>query len=1019
MTCLTNNSTNPTPQDPDHSLKKIRKNLLKVFDGVQLRELIIAHPIVIDVLYQDWKDIHLEGEFGEWEPKPNNAGIDTLSFGQLQARLLNPAIDNVDLSRLIALHLSTMMSECQSLSTLRYSILKEIYQSGYGRLDLKLTGLICVEMADACLDFSLKSKSDSAEIALGYIKEGRIVIDSERHPDVGKNLDLQYGRALLQKNGIACNRAVEDAISILKRCVRYFSETTCDDKKVMTASLYLGNAYLSRISGNRESNLKFALNHYTKALKRFSGRQNLCAWAKIHMNIGSIFSQIQSGEKRQNVEKSIRHFRKSLSVFDLNCEPQDWIASRMNIGNAFLTRIAGQRITNVERAITYFRISLKFSSTKTNTLDRGKILINLGMAYFERSRGDISKNLEQAKRHYEEASKVFDVNNSPYGWALTNMNLGLILWKRKKGDRGKNLENSIRCFQNALQFWRQESQPQEWARTQMNLGIVYSDRIIGNKENNLEMALEAHRNSLKVYSRNDTPILWAKARINLGNTYIIRLAGARAANIERAICHYRKALDIWSQAKTPYEWARGQYNLGYAYTVRRKGGSKSDIIRSMENFNAALMVWIKDAFPFEWARTHYQLGKSIILTNDNGNRSQLLGAINHLNEALSVINENSLPSDARGILNTLADVFVRLGEVPKALDVYHRAVRADQVVYQQNFLVHSKSSQIEKRASLYFDISWCLAKLGETEQSLVWLEKGKTIALTELMTRDLLNYRRIKHPQQNRYKKLTNRLKHLESEQRNPKRQYQDIMEDTQKVRSELDTLAAEIKNTLPDAFNSKFHSDDLKDVLTDQNTAVLIFNFSNHGTIVYLAFKTGQEISIESLFIDCLTTGKFTKKIDLWIRQYFRFSKTRKGSPSSWSRYITRFLNELSESFMEPIGCKLKEKNISKIILVPHRSAHILPLGLLTFKKGRRRVTLSDEFEISFAPDLSILKQRNFSEFNQVDPCFVGFSNSTLDLRWADEEVFRICKIFGKKSYQIYGMAGDISEFDKKSFQS
>ncbi|MEG4635885.1 CHAT domain-containing tetratricopeptide repeat protein [Microcoleus sp. Aus8_D4] len=266
----------------------------------------------------------------------------------------------------------------------------------------------------------------------------------------------------------------------------------------------------------------------------------------------------------------------------------------------------GRRANNIEIAIAGYQIVLNNREPGSEKWVRTQN--NLAIAYRNRIRGEKAQNIEVAIASYTNALSVLTRDAFPEQWALTQNNLAAAYSDRIRGEKAENIELAIASYTNALSVSTRDAFPEQWALTQNNLAAAYSDRIRGEKAENIELAIASYTNALSVRTRDAFPENWAATQNNLATAYRERIRGEKAENLELAIASYTNALSVYTPDTFPEDWAMTQNNLAAAYSNRIRGEKAENIEVAIQCFRQALEVRTPSAFPLDCLQTGCNLG---------------------------------------------------------------------------------------------------------------------------------------------------------------------------------------------------------------------------------------------------------------------------------------------------------------------------------------------------------------------------------------------------------------------------
>jgi CHAT domain-containing protein len=653
--------------------------------------------------------------------------------------------------------------------------------------------------------------------------------------------------------------------------------------------------------------------------------------ATIIINFSILISQFPLGSRASNIEIAITGYQIVLSVFTREAFPVDWARTQNNLGTAYRDRIMGDKVENLERAIAAFQAALSVSLRSSFPVDWARTQNNLGTAYFNKIQGDKANNIERAITSYQNALSVITRNDFPKDWAFTQNNLGRAYSDRIKGDKAENIEQAIASYQNALSVTTRNDFPQDWAQTQINLGTAYRERIKGDKAENIEQAIAFLQQALQVITFQAFPYDWADTQINLGTAYHDRIKGDKADNIEQAIIAYQQALQVTTRQAFPYEWADTQINLGTAYHDRIKGDKADNIEQAIIVYQQALEVTTRQAFPQDNAETLFKLG----LIYQNAQR---------FNEAYTTFEQ------------TIETVESLRSEI----------ISGDE----------TKRKQAEKWNKVYSCMVKVCLELKEYTQAIEYIERSKTRNLVELI---LERDRKTIFPPEVvvQSEKLQDEITTVQYQIQNGKAEDPQVLaQHLQQLRQQQNELQNQY---LPIGSGFKFES---FQAIFDKRTAIIEWYILDDEILAFIIKSVGEITVWQSQPEDL-------KAFIDWENQYLADYHNQKDK---WQNQLEEHLQKLAEILhIEEILAQIP-KDFNRLILIPHRFLHLLPLHALPIWESY----LIDLFPngISYAPScqlLQLVQTRQRPKFSN----FFAIQNPNQDLYWSDMEVTSIANNF------------------------
>jgi CHAT domain-containing protein len=747
-----------------------------------------------------------------------------------------------------------------------------------------------------------------------------------------------------------------------------------------TDIIYFGNRILEFPRGSKASNVEIAIACYETVLKLYTRQAFPYEWAMTQMNLGNAYGDRIKGDKADNIEQAIIAYQQALEVRTREALPYEWAKTQMNLGIAYKDRIKGDKADNIELAIIAYQQALEVTTRQAFPYYWAMTQMNLGIAYRNRIKGDKADNIELAIIAYQQALEVYTREALPYEWAMTQMNLGNAYGDRIKGDKADNIELAIIAYQQALEVRTRQAFPQDWAMTQMNLGIAYWSRIKGDKADNIEQAIIAYQQALQVTTRKASPYYWAMTQNNLGLAYGDRIKGDKADNIEQAIIAYQQALEVYTREALPYEWAMTQMNLGIAYWSRIKGDKADNIEQAIIAYQQALEVRTREASPEKYANTSLSLG---IAYQDN----------NRFNDAY-----NSYDS-------AIATVELLRGEIISGEE--------------------SKRKQAEQWNQLYRRMVEVCLQLGEDTEAVEYIERSKTRNLVELLLKDEVNPKGETSPEDNqRLQQLRDeiaverqRLQEAEINNRNSQQEPETLsMIPRLSQGTRITQLRKEREELISRIIGFKAIGYSEIQQLLDENTAIIQWYLFKD---CFRAFVITRDRNKPQIW--CSSAEDFQKLEEYWNSKYFNSYRQDK---KHWIYELNDKLQQLPEILHLDEVISLVPQSCKKLILVPHRYLHLLPIHGLQLSNGEY---LIDKFShgVTAAPScqlLKILKKQSLKcrdviynvSSNSVSTLF-GIQNPTNNLEFSDIEVETIATKF-QPNYILKHNEATLTAFQQQS---
>jgi tetratricopeptide (TPR) repeat protein len=329
---------------------------------------------------------------------------------------------------------------------------------------------------------------------------------------------------------------------------------------------------------------------------------------RMHSVLGSVWLHHPSGERDANVRRAIEHLEEALGLTDPSGEPDWWAHTHMDLGAAWLALPTGKKVENVQRAVTCFDRACAVW-TREREPERWALAQNwLAQSWERLPAGDRSANLRRAIEHISAALEVRTRDAHPAAWATLQNNLGNIYVQLPEGDHGAHIRAAIECEEAALEVWSRLESRSDWAATQNNLGNAWAllPSQGEERERNLRRAIAAYKSALEVRTRSGSPAEWASTLNNMGSALMHLPGSSRGSGmiagvdaLHEAIMCFEKALEVRTREAFPLDWAKTQTNLGQAWTRRPAPGRMEHLKQAIECYNRALTVFRADTHPHQ------------------------------------------------------------------------------------------------------------------------------------------------------------------------------------------------------------------------------------------------------------------------------------------------------------------------------------------------------------------------------------------------------------------------------------
>lgn len=753
-----------------------------------------------------------------------------------------------------------------------------------------------------------------------------------------------------------------------------------------------------------------------RALKLISRKRYPDSWASIQNELGRSLLQNLSGvHQAENLELAIAAFQQALEVYTRQDWPVQWGQTMNTLGLAYHNRIRGNKAENMEQAIDILQQARQVLSPETTPVDWVQTTMNLGDAYRDRIKGNRAKNLEQAISLHKQAMNTANIIEDRFTGAKISVNLGIAYANQIYGDRTENIESAIVAFEQALLVITCETMPVEWAEIHVNLALAYSDRLIGDQMENIGTTICHYQQALKVITRDAMPAKWAQTMSNLAAAYTERCASEPSDDLELAIAACKNALQIRTRETTPIEWAKTTINLANAYFKRVQDDPAKNLYKAIGYYHQALEVVTQESLPLTWADIMHNLAKihqKLIPIDRADNPEQ---AIHYFESALKVRLPELYPAGHRKTQQSLGDLYFNEQDWQNAYTAYTHAIEAGNILFAAAYTEAGRRAEISQTARLYAGSAYCLLKLGEFDEALCQLEKGKTRLLAQVLAMSNVDQKILSKSQQQALSDLRDEIRSLEAEMRLPsdtpaRRDNRELAEALRLKRTELNDLLETIRGDHPEFMLVSLEISEIL-ALVPTNGALIAPLITPQGSAVFVIPHGIDTITAEHvIWLDEFTGNDLSNLLvgdsdnHGWLLAYLNIQDG--GSGEEWIAAIEKILGQLWQSLMGPIYDHLQASQLiegADVVLMPHSGLNYLPLHAAWREVNGVKRSFLDDYIVAYTPSAYSLRtcQSRLQLKDDLHRSLLAVINPTNDLDNASIEGESVVNLFGRDASQ------------------
>ena len=784
-----------------------------------------------------------------------------------------------------------------------------------------------------------------------------------------------------------------------------FAKVNCYESNLIR--LHLASFY-SEKNGNSSENIELAIRLCNQSLEKCSKKTYFNIWKTANNNLACLYVQRIQGDKSANVKRAIEICHSLLSNIDFKADSYIWACAQMNLGNSYIQKTLGSKSKNIELAIEACKKASMIFTIEMYPYYYIGTKINLAFCYLERVVGDKTENIELAIQIYKQSLKICTINEYPSRWATIQHNLGCAYSHRIKGDKAENIELAIDNFRAAFKIRKREIYPYDWATNQSNLGFAYLYRTVGERAENIELAIHALKSALEIRTLKNYSYKYGRTQLNLGCAYLWRQKGNKTKNIELAIETFELACKAYCIESYPQDWATAINNLGNAYLKRIEGYKHENLDKAISLFKSGFKVYTRKAYPYDWAANKHNLGVAYSDRIDGNREENIKIGIAYYKDALTVYTPKEEPIRCFATAYNLGDFAFIENNWGLSIDSYSTAIEAVEQSREWASNDDRKQEIISNAIAVYQNIVQACINLGQIDKAIEYVERGKARNLVDLLaTRDLYpkgdipqevidrldDLRKEAIAEEKRLSQQRDRRNGLGGFSMGDNRGLESVVGNDEalnrdrlnQIRQELDNLVKEHIQPVNPSFQltqkvEPISFEKIKEALPTEQTALIEW-FIGHDKLSAFIVTRQQEIPFHLDY----TEKQFQALVDV-VNQYYDSYRER---DRQWHSSLPSLLTQLAQHLqIEIIIERIKQliPDCDRLIIVPHRWLHLLPIHALPLADGQCLLDLFPQ-GVSYAPSVQLLELTQKQSKPELHNLF-AVQNPTEDLNFTDVEV-------------------------------
>ena len=747
-------------------------------------------------------------------------------------------------------------------------------------------------------------------------------------------------------------------------------------------------------------------------------------------------------------DQIIAAWRNILNHPDFASSPLPFRADVLNgAGTDYLMRYRSKgTLEDLDTALSLMQQALKLAAPKS--IESIPILNNLGLGFSDRySHTGELVSLEQAIGYYEQAAQLIPTASPDRILILNNLGDGLRLLYIHTGNVA-DLDRSVQVCSQAVELTEQDS-PRR-ASPLNNRGLSLRERYdrTGNLDD-LRQAIESWQEALKLVPRSssDRVSFLANLALGLSNRY------ARTGNVEdleQAIDYRQEVLELTSKTSPYRPWRLN--NLATSLHDRYKHfGAVADLNRALEfwdeaaeilppsspqrtvilgnlaagfrsrfshtrdlaDLTHALKLW-EQITAQESTASPKQLsvvyGKGLALRDHylhTGDRDSLEKAIQIFQEATNIGLKSNWDVALASSLNWGEWAMERTSWEESAT-AFGYGLKAIEYLFRTQRSRLSKETWLQVAQGLPANAAYALARSGNFRSAALALETGQARLLSEALTRNQLDLAQLEatHPQLARqYREASDRISALQSREESTLGASSASLNLSAQIAAayrEVETAIQKIQRIEGyEHFLDEPKFEDLANAVQIQQPLVYLIT-TKAGSLALVAHRNSSdtEITIEPVWVDSFSTADLHELLDSHEKGKVRTGYLVSQFRGDLETELDKTLPTLGQKLIAPIAHHLRLMGNTGLVLIPNGLLGLLPLHAATYPARNKKLTLLDEFDVSYVPTAQVLTaaQRKATTQRDLPPVLTGVGNplpNLRPLRYARLELERVATLF------------------------
>jgi CHAT domain-containing protein/tetratricopeptide (TPR) repeat protein len=421
----------------------------------------------------------------------------------------------------------------------------------------------------------------------------------------------------------------------------------------------------------------------------------------------------------------------------------------------------------------------------------------------------------------------------------------------------------------------------------------------------------------------------------------------------------------------------------------------SDMPQRIKLCERALDLVERDTQQELWTALQIELGNSLA-QNPHGERAENIErAIHHYDQALKVYTREAFPAECRQTSRNLGNLHFEQGNWGIAVESYGAAVEAGNLLLAGAYTEIGRKAEVGESSIIYSRAAYCMLKLHDPTNALLWLEQGKTRLLAEALAFSAAALESLSDQERHAMTKARETVHALESEMRSPlrtpgRRDDLELGKLLRRSRADLNRLIEELRSKHPGFMPTGLDLPGILGLIPEGGALVAPLVTSKGSAVFVIPHGTERIGSEHVVWVNSLTESTLLELLDTWIDVYLDFLEEKtKTAFQRWLELVESVTGQLWIMLINQVYTRLNGFGLADgapVVLTPQGRLGLLPLHAAWREVDEGGRAFIDDYTVTYSSSLYALSisQQRIQDASCQKGSWLGVINPTKDLDYA-----------------------------------